>query len=280
MREALQKYLDTANRAADAGAEILQQHFAGRVSYETKAESYNLVTAADVASEQAVVQVIRQRFPTHQVLAEEAGLSISDLAALDQLWVIDPLDGTNNFVHGIEHFAISVALLQRGRPIVGVVLNPITGERFQATAATRSQRNGDPIRVSSVTQLDQMLVGVGFYYDRDLMMRKTLDAIEHLFLRNIHGIRRLGTASLDLCNVACGRFGAYFEYELAPWDFAAGWLIVEQAGGRMTTAANQPLHLKHTSLLASNGHVHDAAADITARFHPQPTQPTDANPTK
>ena len=139
----------------------------------------------------------------------------------EHLWIIDPLDGTNNFAHRIPHFAVSVAYYHRGQPVVGAVLNPARDEIFTAVRGGGAFCNGEPVSVCDATSLDQALIGCGFYYDRGAMMRSTLAAVEDFFGHDIHGIRRFASA-LDLCQVGCGHFGGFFEYELSPWDFAAG----------------------------------------------------------
>jgi len=255
--------LIVAQEAARAGGEIVARYFRDGVVMRSK-ESYNLVSDADVESEQAIVEVIRRRFPSHAVLAEEAHQA--DTSA-EHLWVVDPLDGTNNFAHRIPQFAVSIAYCRAGRPVCGVVFNPIRDDWYIAARGEGATHNGRKLRVEGQARLDEVLVGVGFYYDRGAMMEATLAAIRDLFHAQIHGIRRFGAASLDLCQVADGMFGAFFEYELAPWDFAAGQLIVEEAGGQVTTCRGEPLPLAKTSLLASNGKLHQAVLAIVRRHH-------------
>jgi myo-inositol-1(or 4)-monophosphatase len=252
---------DVAEQAARAGAEIVSRYFHDGVAIRTK-ESYNLVTDADLESERAVVDVIRRAFPHHAILGEE--LHAADATA-EHLWIVDPLDGTNNFAHAIPHFAVSVAYYRGGEPQCGVVLNPIREDCYTCRRSEGAWHNGRRVRVTPDAQLTQVLIGVGFYYDRGQLMEATLDAIRDLFRTNIHGIRRFGTASLDLCHVGVGMYGAYFEYQLSPWDFAAGRLFVEEAGGRVTTCQGAALPLAKTSVLASNGRLHDAVLEIVAR---------------
>lgn len=263
--------LEVADQAAIAGGEELVRLFE-RASIQhpsgiqQKSSSFNLVTDADIASEQAVIKVIKSQFPDHTILGEESGEQrVTEAVNSEKLWVIDPLDVTNNFIHCLPHFAVSVAYAERGVIKAGVVLNPLTGEKFSAVAGGGANRNGRPIHVSEAADLNESLVGVGFYYDRAAQMKNTLTAIESCFENQIHGIRRLGTASLDLCNVACGRFGAYFEFELAPWDFAAGWLMVEEAGGQVTDCLGNPLQIKNSSMLASNRKLHHSMIPITSK---------------
>ncbi len=249
----IQSIRDVGIKATHVAADIIRHYFTHGVTMRSK-ESYNLVSDADVESEQAIVKTIRQSFPHHEILGEEG--HHADISA-EHLWVIDPLDGTNNFAHHIPHFAISVAYYYQGIPQIGIVYNPIRDDLYQAIKGQGATHNGKPISVGKQTRLDEVLIGVGFYYDRGSMMVATLEAIETLFGQNIHGIRRMGTASLDLCQVASGMFGAYFEYLLSPWDYAAGRLVVEEAGGRITTCDGRDVGLQKCSILASNTTLHE-----------------------
>jgi myo-inositol-1(or 4)-monophosphatase len=264
----LEKELDVAREAARAGAAVVARYFREGVTIRSK-ESYNLVSDADVQSEQAIAAVIARHFPEHALLGEEsyAGESPSaDNAAqrAEHLWVVDPLDGTNNFAHGLAHFAVSVAYYRGGVPQCGVVCNPVRDDWFEAARGGGATHNGRPIRVAESASLREALLGVGFFYDRGAMMEATLAAIGDLFRAQIHGIRRFGAAALDLSLTASGSFGAFFEFELAPWDFAAGRLILEEAGGRITTCSGDPLPLTKTSILASNGLLHEEVLRIVA----------------
>ena len=256
--------LELALRAARRGGNVVTKYLREGVTMRSK-ESYNLVSDADVESERAIVAEIRDQFPNDAVLGEELH---SDDIASERLWVIDPLDGTNNFAHAIPHFAVSIAFYEHGVPQCGVVLNPVREDLYTAARGNGAYYNGERVHVSQETTLAQTLVGVGFYYDRGAMMRATLAAIEETFSHNIHGIRRFGTASLDLCQVGMGMFGAFFEYELAPWDFAAGRLFVEEAGGKVTDCRGEELGIKKTSLLASNGALHEIMLNIVSRHMP------------
>ena len=267
--------LDTAREAARAGAAVIAAVFEPgrlqRADGKAGSKTYDLLTETDTAAERAVTGVISEAFPDHAILGEEGEADAdTGVTAADEphLWVVDPIDGTNNFAHGIPHFAVSVACYRRGEAAAGVVLNPARGDLYEATRGGGARLDGRPIAVDEAESLDRCLVGTGFYYDRGGMMRATLGAIEEVFSHDVHGIRRMGTASLDLCQVACGMYGAYFEYQLSPWDFAAGRLIVEEAGGRVSTTAGDPLPLAKCGLLASNGRLHEAMLAITRRHHP------------
>jgi len=255
---------EVAQDAARAAGEVLSKHFREEISVRTK-ESYNLVSDADIEAEKAIVEVIRRAYPRHAILGEEEQ---KDSVDAEHLWVIDPLDGTNNFIHGIPHFAVSIAYHHQGHPQCGVVFNPVRKEWYTAVRGEGALANGQPATVTDESQLDKVLVGLGFYYDRGAMMEATLTAMRELFQAYVHGLRRMGTASLDLCQVGCGMYGAFFEYELAPWDFAAGRLFVEEAGGRVTDCRGQRLPLSKTSVLASNGKLHDAMLAIVGRHCP------------
>jgi len=254
--------LQVARQAAQVGGAIVARYFREGVEMRTKAVS-DLVSDADIESENAIVAAIREAYPDHAILGEESHQA--DVNA-PKLWIVDPLDGTTNFAHGLPHFAISIAYYEQGQPRCGVIYNPIREDWYVTEAGQGAWYNGRRVQVSNETSLSQSLVGVGFYYDRGAMMEATLRAIHELFGHQIHGIRRFGTASLDLAQVALGMYGAYFEYQLSAWDFAAGRLFVEEAGGRVTNCQGEPLPLAKSSVLASNGHLHDAVLTIVSKW--------------
>lgn len=259
-------YLATATQAAQVGGEILMRYFRDGVEMRDKSstggKTYDLVSDADLESERAIGDFLRSEYPEHELLGEE------DLAGnvdAEHLWIIDPLDGTNNFAHRLPHFAVSIAYYHQGVATAGAVLNPARSELFTAVRGGGASFNGQPVRVDASDTLSRTLIGCGFYYDRGAMMRRTLAAVEDFFGEDIHGIRRFGTAALDLCQVGCGQFGGYFEYKLSPWDFAAGALFVEEAGGKVSDALGNPLPIETTSVVASNSKLHEAMIEITSR---------------
>lgn len=256
----MQPIIELAQAAAEAGAEVLREKFHRGISARSKAPA-DLVTEADIQSERVILDLIRESFPAHGVLAEE---SAGDVGDSEYLWVVDPLDGTTNFVHGIPHVAVSIACYRNGEPLAGVVLNPIRGDHYEAVKGGGATANGQQVRVSSAAMQDS-LVGVGFYYDRGSMMRATLNAIRDVFECQVHGIRRFGTAALDLCQVGTGQFGGFFEYQLSPWDFAAGRLFVEEAGGLVSTCDGKPLPLETTSVLSGSPTVYEVLLPIVSR---------------
>lgn len=255
--------LDVATDAANRAGAILREKFETGFSIRSKAPA-DLVTEADIEAENAIVRLIRDVYPTHDVLAEEAHSAHNDA---EHLWVIDPLDGTTNFVHRVPHVAVSIAYYRSGTPCVCVVHNPLRRDTYVATKGGGATHNGRAVSVSSAP-LSESLVGVGFYYDRGEMMRATLGAMGDLFEQQIRGIRRMGTASLDLCQVGTGQFGAFFEYQLSPWDFAAARLFVEEAGGAVTTCTGDKLPLEVTSVLATNVEAQAATREIVSKHLP------------
>ena len=233
------KLRQTAIAAARAGGSIVRKYYESGVEMRQKS-SYNLVCDADLEAEAAIISHIKSVYPDHCFYAEETQ---KDTRTSEHLWVIDPLDGTNNFAHKIPQFACALAYYHNGTAQIGVVFNPVRDECFLSVRGEGAYLNGEKISVSSVNSLDSAIIGTGFYYDRGAMMEATLAAIKTLFEKRIHGIRRFGAASLDLCYVGCGYFDSFFEYTLAPWDYAAGRLFVIEAGGMVTDHLGRELFL-------------------------------------
>ena len=256
-------FLSTLEKALDVAGEVLRKHYGNLRNIEEKA-SINLVTVADRESEQSVKEVIRGAFATHSILAEESGAEGSNS---DVRWVIDPLDGTTNFAHSVPIFATSIAVEYKSEIVAAGVFNPITNERFLSEKKAGATLNGKAIRVSSAPTLSASLLATGFPYDR----REHLD---HLFsqwkafLMQAHGILRLGSASLDLCWVASGRYDGYFEEKLYPWDTAAGCLIVEESGGKMSNFHGGLFDPYGLQTLATNGLIHNACVEVLSALCP------------
>lgn len=247
----------TAVAAAYQGADVLRSYFGKNPSVRKKG-AIDLVTEADTASEDAILKVIRSKFPDHAVLAEESG---SSGEAGDKQWIIDPLDGTTNFAHQIPIYAVSIGFALRGQIVTGVVLNPSSGELFTATAEESAQLNGKTIRVSTVATLEDSLLVTGFPYNvRDLLPEIT----RHMqnCLRVAQGISRLGSAALDLCYVACGRFEGFWEQHLHPWDTAAGTCIAGAAGAVITDFSSQPYPIGGKEILVTNGLIHKKMIEV------------------
>lgn len=227
-----------------------------RVEYK---DAVNLVTDADRRSEQAVVDVIGKSFPGHCILAEERGAQKGEDP--DYQWVIDPLDGTTNFAHGYPAFCVSIGVEYRGTCILGVVLDPTRDEVFLAEAGQGASLNGAPLRVSRTARLDTALLVTGFAYDIRVSAQNNLDNFSRFALA-AQGVRRTGTAALDLCYVAAGRFDGFWELKLHPWDTAAGLVILREAGGRVTDFKGRPYSIYEPSILATNGLIHDEMLDV------------------
>jgi len=241
--------------AREAGA-LLLEYFQQKLKIEYKGDA-DLVTAADRASEALIRERIGKQFPAHDVLGEEQGLNDQ---GSQYRWYVDPLDGTTNFAHGYPVFAVSMALERRsassGRRIAAVVYDPSRDELFSAEQGRGAQLNGQSIRVSKVAQLKESLVATGFPSHKR-HQNPNIYFYHQITLRT-HGVRRAGSAALDLCNVACGRFDGFWEFNLNPWDTAAGALIVEEAGGKVSRFDGSPFLLDSRETLASNGLIHDA----------------------
>ena len=245
--------VDIATAAALSAGELVTSCF-GKTAIEEKDSSYNLVTEADRRSEDLIVNFLQREMPESAVLGEEN--HHEGALTANRLWIVDPLDGTTNFAHGVPHFGISIAYAEKGRLLAGVIYDPMRNECFSASLGTGALLDGSPIRVSESRALEQSLIATGFYYDRDLTMDKTLAALHRLFKRNIRCMRRMGAASLDLTWLACGRFDGYFEYTLSSWDFAAGLLILSEAGGVASDITGRQADLFSKGLLCSNGLIH------------------------
>ena len=254
--------LQTAMTAAEAASEIIQSYAKSGFEQKTKVvddTELGLVTKADLEAEKSIVESIKSVFPSHAFMAEE---SLSKTEKADDLWIIDPLDGTNNFAHGIPHYSVSIAYYKSGIAQCGVITNPATEEVFWAQRGRGAWLGKNQVFASKDSEVSESMVATGFYYDRGLMMKETLNSIERLFENNIRGIRRFGSAALDLAFVGCGRYSAFFEYQLFPWDFAAGKLFVEEAGGKTSDCMGRPIPLSSTTMLATNGTLHKSILEI------------------
>lgn len=258
------RLLETAIAASrEAGALLLNYSARGfRVEYKNP---INLVTDADRAAEQCLIDHIRNCFPSHRFLAEERGRV--EQAPSPYLWIIDPLDGTTNFAHGYPAYCVSIGLEYRGRCILGVIYDPSRDELFTASETWGAQLNDRPIHVSETTSLDNSLLVTGFAYDIRESPRNNLDHFAQFALK-AQGLRRTGSAALDLCYVAAGRFDGFWEVRLNPWDMAAGSVIVREAGGQLTDFSGKDLSIYEQEIVASNGHIHEAMLDVLN--HPSP----------
>lgn len=237
--------------AAYKGGEVLMSHY-GKVSKIDKKGAIDLVTEADTESERVIIETIRNVFADHSILAEESGLGIGDK---DYQWIIDPLDGTTNFAHQIGFFSISIAFALKGETVFGLVLNPLTRELFTAVKGEGASLNGRRISVSTSKAVSESFLVTGFPYN----LRECFDPLMMRFskcLKASQGVRRLGSAAIDLCFIACGRFDGFWEQNLKPWDTAAGELIAREAGATVTDFSNKPFSVYKKEILATNGRIH------------------------
>jgi myo-inositol-1(or 4)-monophosphatase len=237
--------------AREAGA-LLMDYFRRHVTVEYKGEA-DLVTVADRKSEALIRELIRQHWPSHDILGEEQGFKDT---GSDYRWYVDPLDGTTNFAHGYPVFCVSLGLEYKGTRIAGVVYDPTRDELFSAAQNGGAFLNQQPIQVSKVDRLAESLVATGFPSHKR-HKNPNIFFYHQLTLRT-HGVRRAGSAALDLCCVACGRYEGFWEFNLNPWDTAAGVLLVEEAGGKVTDFSGGPFQINSRETLATNGLVHEA----------------------
>ena len=248
---------DTLLLAVEAGGRVLMEKYATGVTVTYKG-AIDLVTEADLATEQAIVTVLRSRHPDHDLLAEEGTY---ERRGVDQRWIVDPLDGTTNFAHGFPWFAVSIALEVRGTVVLGAVFNPHNGELFVGERGRGATLNGRPLQVSTTAALEQALLATGFAYDHKRSPDNNYVQFES-FQRLAQAVRRAGVASLDLACVAAGRFDGFWELKLKPWDVAAGVLLVEEAGGRVSDYAGAPMPLERGESVASNDRLHEAMLQV------------------
>jgi myo-inositol-1(or 4)-monophosphatase len=237
--------------AREAGCMVMD-YFRQHVKIEYKGD-VDLVTVADRKSEALILERIRQQFPTHDVMGEE-GARIE--TGSEYKWYVDPLDGTTNFAHGYPVFCVSLAVERRGKRIAGVIYDPTRDEMFSAELGSGARLNDQAIHVSTTANLGECLVGTGFPSHK--RNKNPNIYFYHQITLRTHGVRRAGSAALDLCNVASGRFDGFWEFNLNPWDTAAGVLIVEEAGGKVTDFSGGEFRIASRETLASNGLVHDA----------------------
>ena len=238
--------------AHDAGKLALKYQEKG-FSISTKSSPIDLVTEADKACEELILKTIRAHFPDHSILSEESP-AIEQNG--DYKWIVDPIDGTGNFAHGLPFYAISIAIVHKGKPIIGVVEIPALKETFWAQEGRGAYLGNKQIHVSKRDKLQQSMFATGFPYARESdRYRKNIELFD-AFYKASNGVRRFGSAAIDLCFTAAGRFDGFWEYALKPWDIAAGKIIMEEAGGMVTNMDGSLFNPKLENVLASNGLLH------------------------
>lgn len=253
----MKRIREVALRAAKKAGQILKKGLEGEVTVSYKGD-LNLVTNIDHRSEEAIVAMVNKQFPDHQVLAEE-GHDRTEPSPFR--WIIDPLDGTTNYSHRFPFFCVSIAVEIRGKVQLGMVLDPLRNELFFAERGKGAFLNEKPISVSSATRLSKSLLVTGFAYD---VRTDPINNFNHFinFSMKAQGVRRTGSAALDLCYVASGRLDGFWELKLQPWDTAAGSLILTEAGGRLSDFSGKPYSIYDSELLATNGKIHREMIDV------------------
>lgn len=242
--------------ATGAGA-VLKQRFTKVRRIERKAGA-GIVTEADKLAEAHLMKKIFRKYPDSSIITEESG---EFRRSSSLCWILDPLDGTTNYAHGFPWFCVSVGLFEEGKPRAGAVFNPITGELFTAQAGKGAFLNGRRIRVSKVARTEDALLGTGFYYSKGERLAEEMELFRKMNQVAL-GVRRPGAAALDLACVAAGRFDGFWERGLSPWDVAAGWLLVTEAGGRLTDYGGGETTIFGSEILASNGRLHRKLANV------------------
>ena len=249
-------YVTVATEIAHEAGSLLEQYFEKRPAIEYKQE-FDLVTAADRASEKLIIERLRSRFPSHSIVGEEGG-GIDNNS--EYVWYVDPLDGTTNFAHGYPVFAVSLGLLHKGEPIAGVVFDPIRKECFSAEKGSGAYLNNRRIHVTKTTVMEEGIYGTGFPSPR----RHTNVNVHffHQVSMLTHGSRRVGSAALDLCWIACGRLDGFWEFGLKSWDTAGGIILVAEAGGTYTDMHGGPYKIAGPTLAATHGKVHEPLLEL------------------
>lgn len=253
----MKEFLQSAEEACRIAGKLQLEGLKRAKRIEFKG-SINLVTDVDKACELAIVELLQGRFPDHDILAEEGSGRRKDS---EYKWVIDPLDGTTNYAHGYRLWAVSIALEYKGEIVVAAVHEPNHDEMFLAEKGAGATLNGERIRVSETAQLDHAMLTTGFAYNVREAKNNNLDNFEN-FLMRARAIRRDGVAAIDLCYVADGRFDGFWELNLFPWDVAAGYLMIQEAGGRVSDFKGNPFDIYSKEILASNGRLHEAMVEV------------------
>jgi len=252
-----QKEFQAAQEIAVKAGKLLKELSTKSVKVKHKG-AVDLVTEADLASEKLVIEELNKRFPGHAVLSEEAG---KNEIKSDYLWIIDPLDGTTNFAHRYPIYAVSIGLAYQGEVVVGVVYDPNLDELFLSQKGNGATLNNKPIHVSAVDNLDKALLATGFPYNLRRQPEPASDYFKTFTLK-AQGVRRAGAASLDLCNVACGRLDGFWEVGLKPWDTAAASLILTEAGGKLSKYDGSSFDMWTPEVVATNGLIHEQMTEI------------------
>ena len=267
MSEILDFALETAHKAGRLLCDLYHQQHSMRL----KSSDIDIVTEADVASERLIVEAIHARFPDHRVLSEEGlGNWQAEPGKARRLWLVDPLDGTVNYAHGYPFWGVSLALAEHGRVVTSVTYDPLRDETFWTERHQGAWCDGRRMSISEVNQLRDALVATGFAYKRATLADNNLAEFGAVMPR-VQGVRRAGAAVLDMAHLADGRLDGYWEMHLKPWDWAGGWLLIEEAGGVVTNRVGETWSLGSTDIVASNGSLHTELLQLLQRaHHPEP----------
>jgi len=253
----MKDFMAVARHAAQMAGKLLKENIHGKREITHKGE-IDLVTEMDMRSERIVVEMLHASFPDHNIIAEEE-TNIRNGSRFT--WIIDPLDGTTNYAHGYPCFSVSIALEQNDEIVLGVVYDPMRDEMFSALNGNGADLNGRPIQVSDMDRLINSLLATGFPYDRKVNGKNNIAYFQEMLMAS-QEVRRDGSAALDLCSVACGRFDGFWELRLRPWDVAAGSLIVREAGGMVSDLSGSKFNIREGDILTSNGKIHNQMIDI------------------
>ena len=255
---------EVALKAARNAGKILKENIGNSINIQTK-NDFDYVTEIDKKCEEQIINLIKEHFPDHSILAEESGYSDKKS---DNLWIIDPLDGTTNFIHNTPHCAVSIAFERKKEIILGVIYDPFRDELFYAEKEKGAYCNNKQIYTSNQHDISHCLVATGFPFRNRDILTKYLNVFAEIFLQ-VSGIRRTGSAALDLAYVACGRYDGFWELKLCPWDVAAGSIILKEAGGIITDFEKKGDHVRTGNVIASNEHIHDVIYSKIQKIFPE-----------
>jgi myo-inositol-1(or 4)-monophosphatase len=258
--------INIAIEAAKSASQILTKNFGKIKSEDIKEKDRNdFLTFVDTLAEKTIIDILLDNFPDHSILAEESGWRKQNS---EFEWIIDPLDGTKNYISGVPNFSISIALRKNDQILLGVILDPVNNELFTTVKDEGAFLNGNKIRVSNRNQLERCLLGTGFPFKLKELLPQYINSFQDIFQLS-SGIRRMGSAAIDLAYVAAGRFDGFWELGLSPWDMAAGSLMIEEAGGKISDFCGENSYINSGYIVATNGHIHEDLIQITRRHFPK-----------
>jgi myo-inositol-1(or 4)-monophosphatase len=258
--------INIAIEAAKSASQILTKNFGKIKSEDIKEKDRNdFLTFVDTLAEKTIIDILLDNFPDHSILAEESGWRKQNS---EFEWIIDPLDGTKNYISGVPNFSISIALRKNDQILLGVILDPVNNELFTTVKDEGAFLNGNKIRVSNRNQLERCLLGTGFPFKLKELLPQYINSFQDIFQLS-SGIRRMGSAAIDLAYVAAGRFDGFWELGLSPWDMAAGSLMIEEAGGKISDFCGENSYINSGYIVATNGHIHEDLIQITRRHLPK-----------